>query len=153
MSVIVYIETQDQEIKKSSLEVASYGRAIADAQETSLVAVTFGLENGSALKQYGVDTIINVPTEGEQYFNADRYSSTLAKIADNEGAKLLIQTLMGNALFKGTEPAGGGAGGTSNVIAPISNSVVSQTDNIFAGTPFTRNTEPSIRDMQRLLYA
>ena len=71
----------------------------------------------------------------------------------SEGAKLLIQTLMGNALFKGTEPAGGGAGGTSNVIAPISNSVVSQTDNIFAGTPFTRNTEPSIRDMQRLLYA
>ncbi len=71
----------------------------------------------------------------------------------SEGAKLLIQTLMGNALFKGTEPMGGGAGGASNVIAPINNSVVSQTDNIFAGAPFTRNTEPSIRDMQRLLYA
>ena len=101
MSVIVYIETQDQEIKKSSLEVASYGRAIADAQETSLVAVTFGLENGSALKQYGVDTIINVPTEGEQYFNADRYSSTLAKIADNEGAKLLIISSSANGRYLG----------------------------------------------------
>ena len=101
MSVIVYIETQDQEIKKSSLEVASYGRAIADAQETSLVAVTFGLENGSALKQYGVDTIINVPTEGEQYFNADRYSTTLAKIADNEGAKLLIISSSANGRYLG----------------------------------------------------
>src|SRR6056300_237472 len=101
MSVIVYIETQDQEIKKSSLEVASNGKAIADAQETSLVAVTFGLENGSALKQYGVDTIINVPTEGEQYFNADRYSSTLAKIADNEGAKLLIISSSANGRYLG----------------------------------------------------
>ena len=34
MSVLVYIETHEGEIKKSSLEVASYGRAIADAKKT-----------------------------------------------------------------------------------------------------------------------
>ena len=71
----------------------------------------------------------------------------------SEGAKLLIQTLMGNALFKGTEMMGGGGGG-GPVIAPItSNSVISNTDNIFSGTPSTRNSEPSFREMQRLLYA
>lgn len=71
----------------------------------------------------------------------------------SEGAKLLIQTLMGNALFKGTEPTMGGGGGGA-VIAPItSNSVISNTDNIFSGTPSTRNSEPSFREMQRLLYA
>jgi hypothetical protein len=43
MSVLVYIESQDQQIKKSSLEVAAYGRAVADAMDTSLIAVTFGL--------------------------------------------------------------------------------------------------------------
>mgnify|MGYP001288894084 CR=1 FL=1 len=50
MSVLVYIETQNQEIKKSSLEVASYGRAIADAKSTSLIAVCFGLEDSSQLR-------------------------------------------------------------------------------------------------------
>ena len=50
MSVIVYIESQDQEIKKSSLEVASYGRAIADASGTELIAVSFGLDDTSILK-------------------------------------------------------------------------------------------------------
>ena len=70
----------------------------------------------------------------------------------SEGAKLLIQTLMGNALFKETEPMGG-AGGGSVTVAPVNTNVVTKTDNVFAGRPATRNNEPSIRDMQRILYA
>ena len=57
MPVLVYIETQEQEIKKSSLEVASYGRAIADAKDTILIAVCFGLADTSLLSHYSIDNI------------------------------------------------------------------------------------------------
>ena len=57
MSVLVYIESQDQQIKKSSLEVAAYGRAVADAMNTSLIAVTFGLAYSELLSHYGVDKV------------------------------------------------------------------------------------------------
>ena len=52
MSVLVYIETHESEIKKSSLEVASYGRAIADAKGSSLIAVCFGLQDTSVISLY-----------------------------------------------------------------------------------------------------
>ena len=52
MSVVVYIESQKGVVKKAGLEIASFGRAIADASQDSLVAVTFNLEDTSTLKLY-----------------------------------------------------------------------------------------------------
>ena len=99
MSVIVYIESKDQEIKKSSLEVASYGRAIADASGTELIAVSFGLDDTSILKHYGVDLIYAISTEEEVYFNSDRLSSTLAKIASEEGSQIIVFSSSANARY------------------------------------------------------
>lgn len=101
MSVLVYIETQNQEIKKSSLEVASYGRAIADAKSTSLIAVCFGLEDSSQLAAYGVDKVFVIPTAGDIHFNAERYSSTLVAIAKAEAVDLLIVSGSANGRFLG----------------------------------------------------
>ena len=101
MSVLVYIETQNQEIKKSSLEVASYGRAIADAKSTSLIAVCFGLEDSSHLAGYGVDKVFVISTAGDMHFNAERYSSTLVDIAKAEAADLLIVSGSANGRFIG----------------------------------------------------
>ena len=64
-----------------------------------------------------------------------------------------IKSIQANALFKGTEPFGVGDGGGDVTVAPVNTNVVSKTDNVFTGRPATRNNEPSIRDMQRLLYA
>ena len=87
MSVLVYIETQESEIKKSSLEVASYGRAIADAKGSSLIAVCFGMQDTSLLSQYGVDKVFTTSTANDIHFNVERYSNTLAQIATKEAAK------------------------------------------------------------------
>ena len=57
MSVLIYIETREGKIKKSSLEVASYGRAIADAKKSPLIAVSFGLEDTSLLSERGVNKV------------------------------------------------------------------------------------------------
>ena len=43
MAVVVYIESQDGVIKKAGLEVASYGRSIADDQGLKLIGVGFNI--------------------------------------------------------------------------------------------------------------
>ncbi len=101
MSVLVYIESQDQQIKKSSLEVAAYGRAVADAMDTSLIAVTFGLADSELLSHYGVDKVCNVQTEGASYFNLSRYSATLARVASEEEAAVLIVSGSANGRYLG----------------------------------------------------
>ena len=101
MSVLVYIETQESEIKKSSLEVASYGRAIADTKRSSLIAVCFGLQDTSLLSQYGVDKVFTISTANDIHFNAERYSNTLAQIATKEAADLIIFSSSANGRFLG----------------------------------------------------
>lgn len=101
MSVLVYIESQDQQIKKSSLEVAAYGRAVADAMDTSLIAVTFGLADSELLSHYGVDKVCNVQTEGASYFNLSRHSATLARVASEEKAAVLIVSGSANGRYLG----------------------------------------------------
>ena len=101
MSVLVYIESQDQQIKKSSLEVAAYGRAVADAMDTSLIAVTFGLSDSELLSHYGVDKVCDVQTEGAAYFNLSRQSSTLARVASEEEATVLIVSGSANGRYLG----------------------------------------------------
>ena len=101
MSVLVYIESQDQQIKKSSLEVAAYGRAVADAMDTSLIAVTFGLADSELLSHYGVDKVCDVQTEGAAYFNLSRQSSTLARVASEEEATVLIVSGSANGRYLG----------------------------------------------------
>jgi len=101
MAILIYIETQNQEIKKSSLEVASYGRAVADAKATSLVAVYFDLADSTVLGQYGVDKVVGVSTAGDKYFNADRYSSSLVEIAKAEAADLILLSGSANGRYLG----------------------------------------------------
>lgn len=101
MAILIYIETQNQEIKKSSLEVASYGRAVADAKATSLVAVCFDLADSTVLGQYGVDKVVGVSTAGDKHFNADRYSSSLVEIAKAEAADLILLSGSANGRYLG----------------------------------------------------
>lgn len=99
MSVLVYIESENGVIKKASNEIASYGRAVADACELSLIAVTFNLDDGSSLSQYGVDKIINVNDPGLETFVADNYSETLAKLITNVEAQIIITTATANGRY------------------------------------------------------
>lgn len=99
MSVIVYVESENGAIKKGSFEVASYGRAIADACESNLIAVTFNQEDGNALGHYGVDKIINVSSPELETFVADHYSETLAKIIADESATVVVTSATANGRY------------------------------------------------------
>jgi len=60
MPVLVYTESDQGNFKKAALEAASYGKAVADAMETTLIALTFKVSDASELGNYGVDKVLNI---------------------------------------------------------------------------------------------
>ena len=90
MTILVVIESELGKIKKSGLELASYGRKIADDKGLKLTAVGFNIEDYSVLNKYGVDKLYNVETGEDIFFDVDRYSETITKIIKEENASLIV---------------------------------------------------------------
>ena len=88
MAVIVYIESDEGIIKKGALEVISYGRAVADDQELSLIGVAFNLKKFDLLNSYGIDKLYNIDTKENHFFNVESYCDTLADIFKKENCRI-----------------------------------------------------------------
>lgn len=88
MSVLVYIESENGAFKKAALEVASYGRAVANTLNTSLNAVVFNTEDCTPLGTYGVDKVLSV--NHSELFNAKIYANVLVQAAQKEQAHVVI---------------------------------------------------------------
>ena len=88
MPVLVYIESENKMFKKAALEVASYGRAVANTLNTSLSAVVFNTEDCSQLADYGVDKVLMV--NHSNGFNAKVYADIIAQAALKESANVII---------------------------------------------------------------
>ena len=88
MSVLVYIESDNGTIKKAALEVASYGRALANTLNTSLSAIIFSSENSELLGTYGVDKVLTVDFSGK--FNAKIYADIITQAAQKEQASVVV---------------------------------------------------------------
>ncbi|MDC0125701.1 electron transfer flavoprotein subunit alpha/FixB family protein [Flavobacteriaceae bacterium] len=118
MSVVVYVESQNGVIKKAGLEVASYGRAIANAANTSLIAVTFNTNDSSVLNSHGVDKVYNIKTAEDSFFNVDRYSASLVPIIEKEEASIVVVSATADGRYLGPILAvGAQAAYFSNVVA------------------------------------
>lgn len=93
MSVLVYAENADGKFKKSIFEAVSYARAIADANNTSLVAISIGNVGNdqlTALGKYGADKILNVSNEKLKNFVNQAYASVIAEAAKKESADVVV---------------------------------------------------------------
>ena len=88
MSVLVYTESDQGNFKKTALEAASYGKAVADAMGTTLTAVTFKVNNASKLGEYGVDKVLNIESVNE--FNAKIYADVIKQAAEKENTSVVI---------------------------------------------------------------
>jgi electron transfer flavoprotein alpha subunit len=88
MSVLVYIESENGTFKKSALEVASYGKTVADKLGSSVTALTFNLSDTSELGNYGVDKVLNVTHNAS--FDAHVYANIIQQASNNEGSKVVI---------------------------------------------------------------
>jgi electron transfer flavoprotein alpha subunit len=93
MSVLVYAENADGKFKKSIFEAVSYARAIADANNTSLVAISIGNVGNdqlTALGKYGADKILNVSNDKLKNFVNQAYASVIAEAAKKESADVVV---------------------------------------------------------------
>ena len=101
MTILVVIESELGKIKKSGLELASYGRKIADDKGLKLTAVGFNIEDYSTLNKYGVDKLYNVETGEHIFFDVDRYSETITKIVKEENASLIVVSSSADGRYLG----------------------------------------------------
>jgi electron transfer flavoprotein alpha subunit len=122
MSVLVYASSQDGKFKKSTFEVVSYGKRVADDLGTNLVALTINADDATELQNYGVETILTVNSDQLSAFNAKGYASAIQQAAEAKGANVVVIDSSADGLYLAPLVAVGlNAGYASNVIdAPSS---------------------------------
>jgi len=99
MSVLVYTESENGKFKKSSFEVASYAKAVADQMGTSVTAISFNASENGNLGAYGVSKVLNVANDTLKTFNAGAYAQAIAQAAEKEGTKVVVVSSSANSKF------------------------------------------------------
>jgi len=90
MAVLIYTESEEGQLKKGALEVASYGRALADMLQTTLVALTINTDDVSVLSSYGVDKILTVKDDALNIFVAKFYALIINEACKSEQADTVV---------------------------------------------------------------
>lgn len=93
MSVLIYTENTGGKFKKSTFEVISYARAIADQNNTNLIAISIGDVSAAelaSLGKYGAEKVLNVSSERLKNFVNQAYASVIAEAAKNNNADIVV---------------------------------------------------------------
>ncbi len=93
MSVLVYIENAEGKFKRSTFEVISYAKAVADKQGTNLLALSIGkvAENDLAdLGKFGVEKVLSVSDDKLKTFITEAYASVIAEAAKKTEAGVVV---------------------------------------------------------------
>ncbi|HLV45727.1 MAG TPA: electron transfer flavoprotein subunit alpha/FixB family protein [Flavobacterium sp.] len=138
MSVLIYAESNEGKFKKTTLELASYAKKIAESLGTTVTAVTINTEDVSELGKYGVDKILKVTNAQLDKFNAKAYADVIKQAAEKENANVVVLTSTTNSLYAAPIMAVNlNAGYASNVVAlPVSTSPFQVKRNAFSNKGF-----------------
>jgi electron transfer flavoprotein alpha subunit len=102
MPVLIFIDTAEGHVKKSSLEVLTYGAKVAEQLGTTAEGVVLGsvTEDLAALGKYGVKKIHHVAADTLNHFDAQVFAKVLAQVAEASGAKVIVfsNNLSGKAI-------------------------------------------------------
>lgn len=101
MSVLVYIENWSGKFKKSTFELVSYGRRLADSMDESLAVLSIGdvsEDDLKALGKYGATKVLNAKTSAS--LDDRSFAGIIAAQADQLGATVVViaNTFTGKAL-------------------------------------------------------
>jgi electron transfer flavoprotein alpha subunit len=122
MSVLVYTESDKGHFKKLALEVASYGKAVANQLGTAVTAITINAKDTSVLGTYGVDKVLSVNDSKLDTFNAKTFAEIIKQAAEKEGTKVVILSSSADSKYLAPLLAVGlDAGYASNVVGIPSN--------------------------------
>lgn len=93
MSVLVFVEGVDGEIKKSSFEAVSYASELAKKKNTDAVAVVIGSYPANALEaigKYGAKKVLSITNEKLKQALIQPYATVLAEAAKKENADIVV---------------------------------------------------------------
>ena len=91
MSVLVYAESPQGKFKKSSFEVVTYGRKVADMIGGQCIALVLGeAENAKDLGKYGAHKILQCKNLTLTEFDSQVYTSAIAQAFNNNKCRIVI---------------------------------------------------------------
>ena len=142
MSVIVYIESEENKIKKASLEVVCYAKKISEYLKKDLIAVSFNLTDFSILNNYGVDKLYNISDNKLKVFEVNAYSNNLCNLFNELKSEIVIVTSSLNSRYLGPILASKlDAAYMSNVVSlPTSYSPISVKRSCFSNKAFNETS-------------
>jgi len=118
MSVLVFAESSEGKFKKSSFELTSYGKKVAEQLGTNLVVLTINAAENETLYKYGAEKVLQVTSEVLATFNAKKVANVLKQAAEKENSKVVIVDSNANGLYLAPLVAVNlSAGFASNVMA------------------------------------
>jgi electron transfer flavoprotein alpha subunit len=92
MSVLIFVDTAEGHVKKSSLEALTYGAKVAEQIGSSAEAVVLGAvkDDLAALGKYGVKKIHHANADALNQFDAQVFTKAIAEVAISTGAGVII---------------------------------------------------------------
>ncbi|RYY56335.1 MAG: electron transfer flavoprotein subunit alpha/FixB family protein [Chitinophagaceae bacterium] len=92
MSVLIFADIAEGQVKKSSLEALSYGSKVAAQLGTTAEAVVLGDNAGdlASLGKYGVKKVHHVSSSTLDNFDAQVYTKVIAEVALSAGADVIV---------------------------------------------------------------
>jgi electron transfer flavoprotein alpha subunit len=92
MSVLIFADQADGQLKKSSFEALTYGAEVARILGTEAEALVLGKVNDdlASLGKYGVKKVHHVASDSLAQFDASVYTKAIAEAVNTTGAKVII---------------------------------------------------------------
>ncbi|MFL6464510.1 MAG: electron transfer flavoprotein subunit alpha/FixB family protein [Bryobacteraceae bacterium] len=92
MSVLIFIDQSEGQIKKSSLEALSYGVALANQLGTTADAVVLGTLSKSAanLGSYGVAKVYSGESDTYNTLDSQAYTDAIVEAAEKGNAEVIV---------------------------------------------------------------
>jgi electron transfer flavoprotein alpha subunit len=140
MSVLIYIDHSDGQIKKASLEALSYGAKIAEEVGDIAEGVLLGVvsEDLPSLGNYGIKKIHHIQNNNLQQFDSQTFAKVIAQVAQQTSAKTIV--FSNNTSGKSLAPRVAvrlNAGFVSGAVAlPESGNDFTVRKNVFSGKAF-----------------
>ena len=90
MSILVYIESNQNQIKKSSFESLSYAKKLSKLISLDVIAVAINCSELAPLSDFGPDKIISINEKKLETFNAHNYADVISNVSKSVSAKNII---------------------------------------------------------------
>lgn len=88
--IVVYIESVNGHLKKSSLEVLTYGKKLAGQMGSALSAICLTPCDANLAGEYGASKLFQVSDSKFGTFDSKSYTKAIAEIFTSNGGKILI---------------------------------------------------------------